>query len=77
LTGHADRVLCTTFSPDGSILASGSGDGTVMLYDVVSGTLQRTLSEHKKYVNAISFSPDGVILASGSTDGTVKLWRIR
>jgi WD40 repeat protein/serine/threonine protein kinase len=76
LTGHTDWVLSVSFSPDGSLLASGSGDGTIKLWRVADGSLVRTLTGHTHWVWSVSFSPDGSLLASGSGNGTIKLWRV-
>lgn len=80
LEGHEDEVNCIAFSPDGTMLASGSNDKTVKLWQVSDGTLLHTLGEHQKQVNCIAFSPDGTMLASGSGgifgEKTIRLWRI-
>jgi len=76
LTGHTDTVWRIAFSPDGSLLASGSADQTVKLWDVTSGKEVRTLRGHTGSVNSVAFAPDGKVLASGSRDGTVKLWDV-
>ena len=63
-----------SFSPDGTLLASGSST-TVKLWDMKSGQVA-SLKGHTSVVNSVSFSPDGTKLASGSFDNTVKLWDV-
>jgi len=62
------------FSPVGQLLATGSADGIVRVWDSVSGTLEATLTGHTGPVTAVAFSPDGGTLATGSDDKTVRLW---
>ncbi len=72
--GHGDYVNAVAFSPDGTMLASGSDDATARLWNVETGEELYTLSGHEDYVNAVAFSPDGAMLASGGYDGVVNLW---
>jgi len=76
LQSHQDSVNSVSFSPDGKMIASGSDDNTVKLWDVVTGRELRTFSRHQSGVNSVSFSPDGKMIASGSNDNTVKLWDV-
>ncbi|WP_159024550.1 WD40 repeat domain-containing protein [Streptomyces scabiei] len=70
------QVCSVAFSPDGRLLASGSGDGWVRVWDPVG---RRQLDEPPEAtgapVSSVAFSPDGRWLASGSVDGNVRVWR--
>jgi WD40 repeat protein/serine/threonine protein kinase len=74
LHGHSESVLSVAFSPDGKWLASASHDGTIKLWDSMSGQLIRTFLGHSRAVNCVVFSPEGNRLASASADATVRIW---
>ena len=76
LTGHSGPVEGVMFTPDGSILASGSRDKTVRLWDARTGEHLRTLTLHMHSVEADVFSPDGSERprAGEYPFGTVRLW---
>ncbi|WP_026732990.1 serine/threonine-protein kinase [Fischerella sp. PCC 9605] len=76
LLGHAWAVLTVAFSPDGNILATGSDDNTIKLWQVNTGQIISTLLGHSWSVLAVAFSPNGETLISGSRDNTVKLWKV-
>jgi WD40 repeat protein len=63
-------------SPDGGILASGSGK-TIQLWDLKTNKLKRSLTSHTDWITALASSPDGNILASSSLDQTIKLWNFK
>lgn len=72
--GHERETWSVVFSPDGRLLASGSDDETVRLWNVRDGSEERILRGHEATVTGVAFSPDGATLASASLDGSVRLW---
>lgn len=74
--GHRAAVNAIALSPDGRLLASGSGENNVKLWDAASGREFRTLTGHSGEVRAVAFTPDARTVASASDDTTVKLWEV-
>ncbi|MEG4519924.1 MULTISPECIES: AAA-like domain-containing protein [unclassified Microcoleus] len=72
LSGHLSPVLAVDASPDGQLIATGSSDRTVKLWQP-DGTLRQTL-QHKGTVFALRFSPDNQRLVTSSLDGNIYLW---
>ncbi|KAJ3251353.1 hypothetical protein HK103_002444 [Boothiomyces macroporosus] len=74
LTGHTEAVIAVCFSPDGKMLATGSGDTTVRVWDLNTETPRYTLAGHKNWVQLVAWSPDCQLLVSGSMDSTLIVW---
>ena len=72
LSGHGSSVKSVAFDSN-DILASGSYDRTIKLWNKNTGDLLRTLSGHGNWVYSVAFDSND-ILASGSGDRTIKLW---
>src|SRR2546421_13123241 len=58
LEGHSDWVSSVAFSPDGKLVASDSDDGTLSLWDAVTGEALQRLEGHSGSVSSVAFSPE-------------------
>lgn len=76
LEGHSGVILSLDFSNNGNLLASGSIDNTMRLWQMTNKVLLRTMQDHPFPVHAIEFSADGNYLVTGSTDGLIRIWNV-
>lgn len=74
LSGHTAIVRSVAFAAGGRLLATGSEDKTVKLWELPSGRETRVIGAHTGAITAVAFSADGRTIATGSADKTVKLW---
>ncbi|ORZ38681.1 WD40-repeat-containing domain protein [Catenaria anguillulae PL171] len=74
MPGHTEAVLSAHFAPRGDVVATGSGDHTVRLWDTATGTSKAVLKAHAGWVLCVAWSPDGEWIASGGMDGKVCIW---
>jgi WD40 repeat protein len=72
LNGHRDSVNALIMLPSG-ILASGSKDKTIKIWNVTKSAVLNTLTSHSDSINALTVV-NNRYLASGSLDKTIKLW---
>ena len=77
LQEHDSSIDSVSWSPDGTMLASGSCDRTIKIWDVQTGICLKTLQGHDGSVDSVSWSSDGTMLASGSQDKTIKIWDVQ
>jgi WD40 repeat protein/serine/threonine protein kinase len=68
-------TFCVAFSPDGQrVVAGGSAEPTINVWDVASGALALRLRGHTEAIWSVVFSPDGTQLFSASGDRTMRKW---
>lgn len=77
LRGHTNAISAIDVSQDGRLIATGSIDRTVRVWDVQTGKTVWTLDGHKSEVYAVAFSPDNQLLASSGYNGRVIIWSVK
>lgn len=71
---HGDEVFKVAVHPTNPMLATGSADKSVRLWDAAAVTSKTTLTGLSDHVFAVAFSPDGKLVAGGSFAGEVAVW---
>ncbi|NWU23981.1 DAW1 factor, partial [Dyaphorophyia castanea] len=74
--GHSAEIVCLSFNPQSTLLATGSMDTTAKLWDLEKGEAVATLSGHSAEVIALSFNTAGDRIITGSFDHTVAVWDV-
>ena len=69
-------VTSVAISPDSRLVAAGSLDKVVRVWDALTGQLLERLEGHKDSVYSVAFMPDGKTLVSGSLDKTLRMWQL-
>jgi glucose repression regulatory protein TUP1 len=75
-TGHEQDIYSLDFARNGRIIASGSGDRSVRLWDLESNTQIANFSIEDG-VTTVAISPDNLFVAAGSLDKSVRVWDIQ
>ncbi|XP_024403982.1 protein TORMOZ EMBRYO DEFECTIVE [Physcomitrium patens] len=77
--GHTGVVSCVQFHPDihRLLLFSGSDDGTVRVWDLVTKTCAAILNKHFSAVTSLDVSRNGWTLVSAGRDKVVNVWNLR
>jgi WD40 repeat protein len=74
LTGHTGRIRSIAISMNDRLIATGSDDGSVRLWDAPSGRVRSVLTPGVWTVWCVAFSPDGSTLSATYSDGTIRRW---
>ncbi|OAV88542.1 hypothetical protein PTTG_06887 [Puccinia triticina 1-1 BBBD Race 1] len=74
LAGHSAPILCASFSPTGTYLATGSGDNTCRLWDLSTETPKFSLAGHSGWLLCVEWDGCERLLATGSMDKMVRIW---
>jgi len=72
---YQGKITFIAFTPDHQVLGTACDDKTVRLWDVSTGTLLKTISEHKNEVTSLAFSSDNKTLVTSDRDGKIIIWR--
>ena len=78
IAAHEQPLMCLAYSPDGKLLASGSGYSAddIRLWNPATGERVGALSGHRNWVSVLQFSEDGRQLFSGGADQTIGIWDV-
>ena len=74
LEGHTLYVSSVAWNSQGTLLASGSEDNMIKIWDSKTWKCIHTLGGHIHYVSSVAWNSQGTLLASGSWDKTIKIW---
>lgn len=74
LEGHDSEIKLVTLSPDSTLIASASDDGSIRLWLTLSGKCIHVLEGHAVDVMDICFSADSTMLVSALKNKTIRVW---
>jgi WD40 repeat protein/DNA-binding SARP family transcriptional activator len=76
IEGAGRAIWAAAFSPDGRTLATGDGQGNVIVWDVSEGRAIETFEGHNDAITGVAFGPDGRTLYTTSADSTARIWDV-
>ena len=76
MDGHGSGVSSVVVTPDGTQILAGSRDGTLRLWDLITGEELRTLHGHMDWVTSVTVSPDGSRAVAASMDTAIRIFEL-
>ncbi|MFN3622705.1 MAG: protein kinase domain-containing protein [Hyphomicrobium sp.] len=76
LDGHENAVQALAYAPQQLLLASGSADKTVRVWNLDTLSLKRSYSGPRDFITSLAFSNSGKLLAAGALDGRIHIWSV-
>ncbi|MBD3183886.1 hypothetical protein GF312_16500 [Candidatus Poribacteria bacterium] len=80
LIGHQDAIGqgdCISINPDGRIMASGSRDGEVIIWDFVSGSVIKKIDNNDSSIESVIFNHDGTKMLYSDAKGVIRIWNVK
>ena len=74
LRKHTKAVHCIQFDHTSKMIATGSSDGTSIVWDSHTGEALATFTDHDAPVTAVAWHPANKFIASGGCDGVARIW---
>lgn len=76
MSGHSKAISCLKFSPDGNILATGSADKTVRIWNAEDGKIEKVIGGHKLGISDLSWTNDSRFIGTCSDDKSLKIFDV-
>ncbi|CCF54037.1 hypothetical protein NDA11_006354 [Ustilago hordei] len=70
------KLSCVACSPNGELVAGGSFDGRIFLWQIATGDLLASFDAHYRSITVIKWTQDGAGLVTGSEDSRILVWSL-
>lgn len=70
------KLSCIACSPNGELVAGGSYDGRIFLWQIATGDLVASFDAHYRSVTVLKWTSDGAALVTGSEDARILVWSL-